>query len=98
MVQIVIKLVKKHISQPPAEDDTDGAVKQRIIHVFGFPALVRLSPGSILAKPQDANEGDQIHEPLPVYAQRADGVGDGVKLRLDKNIFQTFLCKQQKTT
>src|ERR1700675_3689371 len=91
-----IMAVKNTPSGPAADDDADGAIKNEVIDVEHTPRRAGL-PGAVAREPPRGDESDEVHDPVPVDAQRADRDGDGVYVRVGQHAryFSLSLTRQK---
>src|SRR6266404_708280 len=79
--------VKNAPTDPAADDDADGAVKNEIIDIEGGPGRPRLLR-AVSRQPPRGDKTDEVHEAVPVNAQgseteyRTDRDGNGVDMRI----------------
>ena len=74
------RVIEEHLAQSSADDDAEHAVKEHVVQVFCCPARLHdmrlFQPYAAQNRKQD--EGQQIHEAVPVDGKRSDRKGDRV--------------------
>ncbi len=85
------QIVKEHIPDAAAHDHADGCVKDQVIDLSeghrragALAAHARQQPGG--------NEPEQIHQPVPAHAQRAEAESYGIKAGKFKH--EDFDCRK----
>ena len=86
--QIVAGLVKQHLPQTAAENNPEHSIEQQIIELLHRPACfrkLRMGLDTILAKPPELQEGQQIHQAIPMNCQWAKRNGNRVELGMNQH-------------
>jgi hypothetical protein len=63
--------IEQDVADAPAEDDAEHRVEDEVVHVVRAPGGARTA-GPHAAEPPPGGEADEIHDPVPVHADRAD--------------------------
>ena len=85
-----VMAVKNAPADAAADDDADGAVENEVVDVERGPGRAGL-PRPVARQPPGGDEADEVHDPVPMHAQRAesedgsDGDGDGIDVRIGQH-------------
>src|ERR1700722_2991378 len=98
-----VMAVKNTPAEPAAEDDADGAIKYEVIDIERSPGRPG-PPRAVTREPPCGGESDEVHDPVPVHAQRpeaeyrADRAGDGMDVRGGQHArsFSLSLTRQEQ--
>lgn len=80
-------MVEEDFAQPPADDDTEHAVKKHVVQVFFDPAGLcdmRLFEAQPFQQ-DEQGKGKQVHESIPVDGKGTQPDGDGVWHGMDEH-------------
>ncbi len=78
------EVVEQHVTDAPAEHDTECDIEQQVGHLRFFPFGTGPARADH-AQPPATDKADQVHQPVPVHLQRADGKGNGIDVRIDQH-------------
>src|SRR5271167_2509495 len=82
--------------------DADRRIENEVIDVERTPGRSR-APGAVSRQPPSRRESYEIHDPVPMHAQRSnskkrpDGDGDGIEVRIGQHAryFKLSLTRQK---
>ncbi len=71
MGEIVARLVEKNVPQTAAQNNPENAVKEHVVDIARVPTGQQILPRAILAKNDEQNKSDQVHQAVPTHGDRA---------------------------
>ena len=82
--EVIGGFVEQDLSEPAAEDDAEHAVEEQVVELFDADRC-GLHPDALPPQPDELQEGEQVHQTVPVHRDGPDGKSDRVELRVDQH-------------
>ena len=83
MRKIITGVVEQHLAQATAQHHAEHAIEQQIVQALSSPQSGRVRAAACPAT--RVQEGEQVHEAVPVHGERAKMDGDGVELGVNEH-------------
>ena len=85
MRQVIGRLVEQHIAKTSTQNHAQHAEELQIVQQRQCRAAALTTRNAPAPEQIGAEKGDQIHQPVPAYGQRADGDGNRIVGRMNEH-------------